>query len=518
MPVAKVPGEKDRLPATETSRQEMGAAGQEASLKERFEELSIETVEAGSEGSAPSNVRLRESPSPPRTTGAATPSNTGHLGSLIPEQREALLQLWGLVLSQFGQPYDPTPAAMANGGVKRKASLPREEIVSNLRRLQAEAYHQTCFELDEQTSAAMETNPLTSELFTQCSTDDPDRILLRFLRARRWVVADAFTMLMDCLKWRHLVGLRRLMAAGELALKPALLEGGKNYFWKEDREGRLVCYIRSRLHDKNAQSLQETIDFTIYTVEIGRRLRRHDEQLVTTVFDLRDAPLASLDIPCMQFMVGTLQAFYPEILGKCLILDAPWIFSGFWRLVKPLLDPIVAAKIEFVKREELPQYIDPASLPVEYGGVDPFRYLYSPPLPSPAKEGGEGEGEGEEERESEAQLLLARLAILRTRFVECTCEMHSLVSRVEDARDLEKLLVPIRERRDELKLQLQRCHRSLDQQVLPLCWYQRIGVLSDEFAVQWDKYHPVHSAQTTSNLASLRASAPPEFPMATTKE
>ena len=82
----------------------------------------------------------------------------------------------------------------------------------------------------EAESTAFEANPSTDELFYQCSTDDPDRTLLRFLRARKWIVVDAFNMLTDSLKWRSTVGLRKLMAEGERRIKTGLLEGGKNYF------------------------------------------------------------------------------------------------------------------------------------------------------------------------------------------------------------------------------------------------------------------------------------------------
>lgn len=483
-------------------------------IQEQFESFEIGTSDANSSTSALSAVRLRETPVPPRTASTTTPFNTGHLDSLMSEQREALLQLWGLVFDQLGQPFDATVAS--SGALKRKTSQVREEMLKNLRQSQVEVHRQTRFGLDGQESAAIETNPLTAELFMQFSTDDPDRVLLRFLRARQWVVVDAFAMLLDGLRWRHTVGLRKLMMTGESAIKTTLLEGGKNYFWKEDRDGRLVCYIRSRLHDRNAQTLQESIDFTLYTVEVGRRLRRHDEQLVTAIFDLRDAPLASLDIPCMQFMVSTLQSFYPEILGKCLILDAPWIFAGFWRLVKPLLDPVVAAKIEFIKVEDLPKYIETASIPLEYGGTDPFFYSYSPP---PATRTDRPNPIPRAQEESDAQLLLARLAILRVRFIESTREMYSLVSRVEDPLDLEKLLIPVKEARDELKGQLQRCYTLLDSQVLAPSWYQRIGVLSEDYKIQWEQYNPTATPLKSEDAASvlLRASAPPALRTATTE-
>jgi hypothetical protein len=373
-----------------------------------------------------------------------------------------------MLFDYFSAPFDRTPS-------KRQKEVSMERLEECLQ----DAYERKETTVTEGESTAFDSNPLTGEMFSQCSTDDSDRTVLRYLRARKWVVPDAFNMLTDALKWRHSSGLRELMCEGERKVKLTLLEGGKNFFWKTDKEGRLVCYIRSRLHDKNAQTLAESIDFTILTVEVGRRLRDSEDQLVTVIFDLRDAPLASLDVGMMQFMVQALQSFYPEILGKCLVMEAPWIFNGFWKMVRPLLDPAVAAKIEFIKQADLTIYIDEDKIPMEYGGTDVFSYQYTLPeitdYPRPASE-------------SESQLLLTRLEVLKTRFVECTREIHSFIARVESPIELESLLLPHRERRDEIKKQLQNCYRQLDTLVLPKTHYHRIGVLDEDWRVDWTRF------------------------------
>jgi hypothetical protein len=426
-------------------------------------------------------LSLRQSPAPLAMEASGTAPGTGFLHNLTTVQREKLFQLWGMIFKYLGQPYDSEPSR------KRK-----EVSMAMLRQTQLEAYQNE--RVSEQETDALDANPLTMELFAQFGTDDPDRILLRFLRARKWLVPDAFNMLTDALKWRHSINLRQLMLEGERRIKLELLEGGKNYFWREDRRGGLVCYIRSRLHDRNAQTLQESIDFTVYTVEVGRRLRSNDEQLVTVVFDLKDAPLASLDIGTMQFMVQALQSFYPEILGKCLVMDAPWIFNGFWKLVKPLLDPVVAAKIEFIKQEDLIKYMEEEAIPLEYGGDSRFEFKYV--LPNL-------DDYPRTPNEPISELLLARMEVLKSRFIESSREIYSLVTRVEDPVELETLLVPLRERRDEIKTQLQSCYKEMDGLVLPRNFYHRIGVLDDDGGINWDNYK-----QPPPPL-DMRASAPP---------
>jgi hypothetical protein len=463
----------------EGSHPKVSTMGFEASSEQlRYSCTSIESL------SGENNlIKLKNAPASRSTEALITPPNTGYLRNLTSEQREKLFQLWEMLFDYFSQPFERKP-------VKRQKELSLERLDGCLQ----DAYDRKETTVTEVESTAFESNPLTAEMFAQCSTDDPDRTALRYLRARKWVVTDAFNMLIDALKWRHSSGLRGLMCEGEKKIKLSLLEGGKNFFWKTDKDGRLVCYIRSRLHDKNAQTLEESIEFTIYTVEVGRRLRSEKDQLVTVIFDLRDAPLASLDVGMMQFMVQALQSFYPEILGKCLVMEAPWIFNGFWKMVRPLLDPAVAAKIEFIKQADLPTFIDKENIPIEYGGTDAFSYNYTFPrvddYPRPASE-------------TESQLLLTRLEVLKTRFVECTREIHSFIARVESPSELESILLPHRERRDEIKEQLELCYRQLDTLVLPRTFYHRMGVLDNDWKVNWDNYREAPPAP------ECRMSAPP---------
>jgi len=259
----------------------------------------------------------------------------------------------------------------------------------------------------------------------------------------------------------------------------------------------MVSYIRARLHDKSAQTLDESSDHTVYSIEMGRRLRRSEEQLVTVVFDLKDAPLSSLDIGSMQFMVYCFQSFYPEILAKVLVVDAPWIFWGFWRLVRPLLDPVVAAKIDFVKREDIAQYVESRDLPREFEGEDSYTFQYTPPdltdYPLPADQ-------------EVSDLLLTRIGILRVRFIEMTREMHALLTRYEAGHpELELVIAGVREKREQVKTELRNCYEELDALVLPRSFYERTGIVDEENdneRVNWKRYQ-------APSLPSVRQSAPP---------
>lgn len=76
-----------------------------------------------------------------------------------------------------------------------------------------------------------------------CLNEDPDALLLRFLRARKWNVDQAFSMLASTLKWRIETNLMQILAAGEQGLckEEGVLRNfklGKTYYRGTDKEGR----------------------------------------------------------------------------------------------------------------------------------------------------------------------------------------------------------------------------------------------------------------------------------------
>lgn len=76
-----------------------------------------------------------------------------------------------------------------------------------------------------------------------CLNEDPDALLLRFLRARKWNVNNAFSMLASTLKWRMETNLLQILAAGEQGLckEEGVVKNfklGKTYYRGTDREGR----------------------------------------------------------------------------------------------------------------------------------------------------------------------------------------------------------------------------------------------------------------------------------------
>jgi len=67
------------------------------------------------------------------------------------------------------------------------------------------------------------------------------------------------------------------------------------------------------------------------------------------------------------------------MLGVALIVGAPWIFHGCWKIIKQLLDPVVANKVQFIKdKSEIKNYIDESEIPECLGGTNKFNFTYIP--------------------------------------------------------------------------------------------------------------------------------------------
>ncbi|KAI9501428.1 CRAL-TRIO domain-containing protein, partial [Coemansia spiralis] len=216
--------------------------------------------------------------------------------------------------------------------------------------------------------------------------DHPDVLLLRFLRARKWKVDDALDMLLACLRWRLDEEIDWLVWVGESELNYALMQSGIGAIHKMDRLGQPILYIPVRLNDPRAQPADQMVEYTIYLMEVSRILLHPPVEKVCLVFDTTDMSISNMDWTFFKTFLHYLEHYYPECLGLVLIYNASWVFNSLWKLIRPLLDPVVASKVQFVNSAaELQKFIDPENLPIEYGGNDAFKYKYVLPQPDENK-------------------------------------------------------------------------------------------------------------------------------------
>ncbi|KAJ5206353.1 hypothetical protein N7491_003027 [Penicillium cf. griseofulvum] len=339
----------------------------------------------------------------------------GTVGNLTPEQEVKLQEFWVLALKVFGltlegleapQPTATSDAATPAPAQDKKKTKSRWGIWGGADDTKTgsdsvasvvdsdDKYGQS--KEFKQALEDMKPEEIRTAFWSMVKGDNPDSLLLRFLRARKWDTKKALVMLISTMRWRllemHVDD--DIMFNGEAsAVKQSQgsdpkekkrgedfltqMRLGKSFLHGVDRAGRPICVVRVRLHKAGDQDNEGLERFTVYTIETARLLLAPPIETATIVFDMTDFGMANMDYAPVKFMIKCFEANYPESLGAVLIHKAPWLFSSIWSVIKGWLDPVVAAKIHFTKnRKDLENFIHPSQIMKELEGDEDWEYKY----------------------------------------------------------------------------------------------------------------------------------------------
>mmetsp|Transcript_2312 Transcript_2312/g.3228 ORF Transcript_2312/g.3228 Transcript_2312/m.3228 type:complete len:267 (+) Transcript_2312:162-962(+) len=217
-----------------------------------------------------------------------------------------------------------------------------------------------------------------------------DHCFKRYLRAQDWNIDVAETKLNDTIRWREEFGVETL-SKDHFDVIQNEASTGKIYARGFDKQGRVIVYMRPAA--ENTKNHEGNIIHLVYHMERATKIllrRGTDVEKLCLIIDcagysvLNAAPMktsrASLDI---------LQHQYPERLGVCYIMNAPFLFRAFWNVVYPLIDPVTKKKFFFLKnlnsrrtQETLSQNFELDILETSVGGrndtpFDPSLFLSS---------------------------------------------------------------------------------------------------------------------------------------------
>ncbi|KAL4910742.1 hypothetical protein BDW74DRAFT_164561 [Aspergillus multicolor] len=351
-----------------------------------------------------------------------TEAAPGTVGNLTSEQEAKLQEFWVLLFKVCGVPLDgieeteqPAPGPVqekkqpakrrfgffGGGSQEKEEPATANDAASGLASLAITDGDDKFGTSKEFQKALAEIKPeeLRTAFWSMVKQDNPDSLLLRFLRARKWDVKKALMMLISTIRWRlqdakvdedvmvngdHLA-LEQLKSSdpaekkkGEDFIKQFRL--GKSFLHGVDKMGRPICYVRVRLHRAADQDVEALDRFTVYTIESARMMLAPPVETACVIFDMTDFSLANMDYHPVKFMIKCFEANYPESLGVVLIHKAPWVFSSVWSIIKGWLDPVVAAKIQFTKTEQdLEEFIPKSRIITELEGDEKWEYKYIEP-------------------------------------------------------------------------------------------------------------------------------------------
>ncbi|XP_057982418.1 phosphatidylinositol/phosphatidylcholine transfer protein SFH2-like [Malania oleifera] len=205
----------------------------------------------------------------------------------------------------------------------------------------------------------------------------PSETLVRFLKARDWNVAKSHKMLVDCLNWRIKNEIDNILSKPIIpvdlyrAVRDSQLVGLSGY----SKQGLPVIAIGVGFSTYDKASVHYYVQSHIQMNEYRDRVilpmatKKYGRHIGTCVkvLDMTGLKLSALNQIQLMTTISTIDDLnYPEKTDTYYIVNAPYIFSACWKVVKPLLQERTRRKIQVLQgcgRDELLRIMDYASLP-----------------------------------------------------------------------------------------------------------------------------------------------------------
>lgn len=267
--------------------------------------------------------------------------------------------------------------------------------------------------------------------------------ILRFCRARNFDYSKVELMMRNMFAFRRAKDMHRISNID----MPSFEVVERNYpagVYNVDYEGRPIfidCLgatnITELLKDDNLQLLEDYyiqrierqifIQFPMASQAAGKRIDN-----IFMIMDLKGISMTSLFSTklknFLKYLAKFSQDYYPEMLGKMFIVNAPFAIKVIWNMVKPWLDKKTSEKIEIhnnIPLKRLAQYLDVNNLPSYMGGKSTIPLHESP---------GPWKAAIEESRRNHTLLLTDRSAELKYFRVECDPKLHSANTSADNIR------------------------------------------------------------------------------------
>lgn len=221
------------------------------------------------------------------------------------EQTYKLAELWArLDILTDGRISDFSPATLTGLGTQTVKTASGETIEVDMSVMGKKPAQKV---LSETSPAA-----LLGALRKNVKHEDPDTLLVRFLRARSWKPDDALVMLLKSLAWRIETNIEEGMLAGgdtqyahiaktgsgeEQKISQEclnLLSSGESAVHGYDKKGRLLQFIRVKLHSAKNQGKEAFEKATVLDAESTRMLLRPPITTISIVFDLTGFGMANM--------------------------------------------------------------------------------------------------------------------------------------------------------------------------------------------------------------------------------
>jgi hypothetical protein len=210
--------------------------------------------------------------------------------------------------------------------------------------------------------------------------------IIRFCRARNFNFKKVKLMIENYLEFREKYDFKIIEAIEESDLDVIFQNYAKGYFGY-DYEGRVVIIDKlsltypSKIFDamdikfltKALIRLYMHLIHIIFPVLSNLHKKRIDKMFY--LVDLKDVSIMKFFdkrvLAFMKILSHFASDYYPEILGKCFIINSPLLFKGIWNVCKMWLDKKTRDKFDIEGepgKEKLETYLNIVNLPICVGG------------------------------------------------------------------------------------------------------------------------------------------------------
>jgi hypothetical protein len=213
-----------------------------------------------------------------------------------------------------------------------------------------------------------------------------DYYLLKFCRARDFIIEDIVKMFKNFIEWRQKNGVDYICENFQFKEFDEVLKIYPHGFHKVDREGRPIYYqILSKLDatklfaittsEKLIKYFTQTYELLMkYKFKACSKAKGHIIEQLCIILDIENIGITDLFGKTRTFLTLSTkigQDYYPSNMAKMFLINASKFFYLVYNLVKPFIAEGSRRKIEFLGKdykERVFEFIDPDNLPTFLGG------------------------------------------------------------------------------------------------------------------------------------------------------
>lgn len=212
---------------------------------------------------------------------------------------------------------------------------------------------------------------------------ESDRILIKFLITAGFNVEKGAKAYSDYRKWRIESKIDNVLQGPPplIEVMPKLIPYAYHGFDKAGRPMYIEKTGKIRVNEMlQLVTAEDVVRSHVYGMEFLRnRMEESSKKLgkpvdtLTTILDLNGLGLShTYALPMLQKATELDVKYYPELVSKIFVVNAPWIAPTVYEAIKRFLDESLKSKFVVLGsnfKEELLKHIDADQLPEEYGGT-----------------------------------------------------------------------------------------------------------------------------------------------------